>query len=61
MSAPSLSRHRWLAGPSGVACAVPARGRVTRTACGRPATDERLAWPELSRCPRCLAALGLVL
>jgi hypothetical protein len=34
-------------------------GRVTRTACGIPATDERLSWPTRDRCPRCMAALGL--
>ncbi len=51
---------RWIAGPDGIAHAVPARGRVTRTACGLPATDERLMHPERSRCPRCLAALGFL-
>ena len=56
-----MSGFRWLAWTrDGVAHAVPARGHVTRTACGLPATDERLAWPERSRCPRCLVALGFL-
>ncbi|MFN8629042.1 MAG: hypothetical protein U0838_01595 [Chloroflexota bacterium] len=55
-----MSGFRWLAWADGVAHAIPARGRVTRTACGLPATDERLSWPERSRCPRCLAALGFL-
>lgn len=58
MNAP---RIRWLAWTSaGEAHAVPARGHYTRTACGLWATDERMTWPELTRCPRCLAALGFL-
>ena len=60
-SAPlTRSRHRWLAWRDGIAHAVPARGRLTRTACGLPASDERLTWPERSRCAGCLAALGFL-
>ena len=55
-----LHPYRWQAGPDREAHAIPARGRVTTTACDRPATDDRLAWPERSRCPRCLATLGLL-
>ena len=55
-----MSTYRWMAGPDGVAHAVPAKGRVTRTACALPATDERLTWPERTRCPRCLIALGFL-
>jgi hypothetical protein len=56
----AMGRIRWLAWTrEGLAHAVAARGRVTRTACGIPATDERLSWPTRDRCPRCMAALGL--
>lgn len=47
----------WLAGPDRIAHAVSKTSRP-RTACGVPATEVRLAWPERSRCPRCLRALG---
>jgi hypothetical protein len=60
MTTPTLTRPRWVAGRDGEAHAVPARGRVTRTTCGLPATDERLSWPERARCPRCLVALGFL-
>ena len=54
----NATRFRWVASKDGVGHAVPARGHVARTACGLPATGERLSWPERARCPRCLAALG---
>lgn len=53
-------RVRWAAGADRVAHAVPARGRWVRTACGLPATDERLTWPEVTRCAKCSAALGML-
>lgn len=55
-----MSTFRWLAfGPSGEAHAVPARGRVTRTACGQPVADnERMTWPTRTRCVKCSIALG---
>ena len=56
----NATRFRWLASKDGEAHAVPARGRWVRTACGLPALDERMAWPERARCPRCLAALGFL-
>jgi len=60
MSHPMTGRPRFVAGPDGVAHAVPARGRVTRTACGRSPVDPRLAHPERERCGACLEALGFL-
>ena len=54
-------RVRWLAGRDGEAHAVPHFAqRGARTACGLPATDERLTWPEVTRCAKCSAALGML-
>lgn len=44
---------RWVAEADGVAHATKARGSVTRTLCGRLATDERFARPAVVRCPAC--------
>ncbi len=51
---------RWWAFRDGIAHAVPARGRVVRSACGRALAGEAMTWPERSRCAQCLARLGLV-
>ena len=58
-----MSGFRWLAwGAEGVAHAVPARGRIVRTACGLAASGlaERMSRPERSRCPACQLRLGFL-
>ncbi len=61
MTSPMIGRVRWVASTrEGVAHAVPPRGRVTRGACGQPVLPDSMSWPERSRCPRCLAAIGLL-
>jgi hypothetical protein len=57
MTAPAL---RWVAGPNRIAHAIPGHGRVSRTACGLPATPDRQTWPPASRCAECLRALGVL-
>jgi hypothetical protein len=54
-----IGRFWWVAGADGIAHAQAAHGHPVRTACGAPASDDRSARRELSRCPRCLAILGL--
>ena len=57
----NATRIRWVAfTAAGEAHAVPSRGRWVWTACRLPAVDERMTWPERTRCPRCLAALGFL-
>lgn len=49
-----MTRFRWTAGKDGRAhCIVSGR-----TLCHAQATAERDAWPTLTRCPACLAALA---
>lgn len=54
---PGRSTPIWRAGRDTVAHAHQ-RGDL-RTACGQRIVDERLAWPAGSKCPDCLAAVGL--
>ncbi len=51
-----MTHHRavWRAGEDGEAHAIVGR----RALCGAPAVAPRWAWPETSRCPRCIAAIG---
>lgn len=50
-----MTRIRWTAAQDRIAHA---HVRGPRTVCGRPAIDERHAWPKASRCPDCLAGVG---
>lgn len=51
------ARFTWLAGKDRVGHAT--SPGLPRTACGLRRLDERFAWPERTRCPECLEALGL--
>jgi len=51
-----MTRVRWWADRSGMAHAY----RGGRTLCHAPSIAERDAWPTLTRCPRCVAALAKV-
>jgi hypothetical protein len=44
-----------IAAADGIGHMVPAKGRSSQTACGLPATDERLAWPARAICWTCAA------
>ncbi|MGH2511386.1 MAG: hypothetical protein ACRDGQ_01725 [Candidatus Limnocylindrales bacterium] len=49
---------RWVAGDrNGVAHAFKKPG-LLRAECGHYTINERFAWPELSRCPKCLEKMG---
>jgi hypothetical protein len=48
-----MTRIRWTAGRDGIAHAHVSG----RTLCRVPAIAERFAWPTVTRCPRCLAAM----
>ena len=43
----------WVAEKDRIAHAHIARGKATRTLCGRPALDPRYAHPAATRCPEC--------
>lgn len=60
-AAPSAARVRWTAfEPSGLAHAYAGSGlSASRSVCQQATRqDQRFAWPEKSRCPKCLARLG---
>jgi hypothetical protein len=48
-----MTRIRWTAGKDGTAHAH----QSGRTACRVPSIGERHAWPTVTRCPACLAAV----
>jgi len=49
-----MTRTRWTAGKDGIAHAHVSG----RTACHAPSIAERYAWPIVSRCPACAAAIA---
>lgn len=50
-------RITWLSEKDGEAHAHVGRGRITRTACGKPAIDERHTWPTQTLHPECVEAV----
>lgn len=53
----TFRRPVWRAGDDRIGHALLAR-TARRYACGAPTLDERFAWPAVSRCPACDAAVG---